>query len=234
MNNTADNFTAQLNGFDNAEQYAKTMNELLENLDTYTISKVANEEEYGFARRCQSVLTSLECYTFNNKVEGYDKQIYAQKDVVYKALKRYNARFLIKDKSVRSVARYLLWNYTFTNENIEKLIRYALENGVLRKEVNEQGVVSVYVVGLNYKVGDNVFAIDNQGRQYRKYLESSANQAFPVYLNDERRSKLPAELLNSIPKMENRYSVTYIGDGKGCARSIGLTRDEQHRVLELF
>lgn len=234
MNKEVDTLTAKLSGYDNADEYKEIMEKRLSALDKFIISKVSNEEEYAFARQCQSALTSLECYTFNQKIEGYTDQIYAQKDVVYKAIKRYNRRFLIKDSLARSVARYLLWSYTFTREDFAKLLEFAVKNNLLRKRTTDKGECTFYVVGLNYKVGDNVFTVDAKGREHRRYLESSANQAFPLSLNEDRKPYMNDSLISKIPEMEERYSVTYVGDGKGCARSIGLTYKERDRICEHF
>lgn len=236
MSNTdIDEFSAMLSGYKNAEEYKNNMQAILNSLPKIIITKVHNADDYAFARKCQSALTALECYLFNSGIKEHQEQVFNQKDVVFKAIAAYNRRFHIKDQYVRTMARYLLWNYSYRDENLNSILKFLNENGALRRKLSTSGSCQLYVVGLHLKVGDNVFSVDSRGHEHRRYLSTSANQAFPAHFDNTRLSSIDQNIINEVPLIDDDfYSITYVGDGKGCARTIGLNYKEKEYILSNF
>lgn len=196
---------------------------------------IKDEETYRKYRGLSSTLCSLSCTTSNRSLP--------ENDQVWSLEAQYNRRMftwmkktrLIKDPLTRAVCKLLSWNKMFplyaTSKHWAKLAEHALANGWLFKD--EDG--DLLVAGFNYKVGDNVFSVDNRGRDHRQYLKSASPQAF-------RLGPTPQKLLADmgwasnkiVPNLPEEYRITYQGDGKGCVKNHRVSKAEERLIHAFF
>lgn len=196
---------------------------------------IKDEETYRKYRGLSSTLCSLSCTTSNRSLP--------ENDQVWSLEAQYNRRMhtwmkktrLIQDPLTKVVCKLLSWNKIIvmyaTSGHWAKLADHALANGALFKD--EDG--DLVVAGFNYKIGDNVFSVDDRGREHRQYLNSASPQAF-------RLGGSPRKLLDDmgwardkiIPDLPEEYRVTYQGDGKGCVKNHRVSKAEERLIRGFF
>lgn len=231
MNDSALDFTAQLSGFTDSKEYKKKNLFLYENRHKLKINSIKSEQDSVIANNFLGLLNSLECYLFNTDISSpATQEITEQRNNIARLLLRYNNKFLIKDSFVKTVARYLLWKYEFTNLDRQKIISYLNNKGFVRKTISGDKIY-LYIVGLHYMVGNNLFTCDSKGRDHRTYVTTCAKQAFPLTHNIDDTSN---ELIKSIPALEDSYHLHYMGSGKGMARSIAFKSKEYSLINDYF
>jgi len=212
------------------EQYVARQNNVMENIDALAPDKkILNEERYERGLACKSAITSLWCYKFNNDIKNaeLDKKVSLYDAGWGKALAAYNRKFLIKDKSVKSLANYLVWRYARKDLDTVKVLKAAIKYGILRK--NEQG--SFFVVGLIKKVGDNMFSTDRRGRDHRQYVDTIGRQAFRVNNYHKEVFANHKTLIAEIPMLHHLDNETYIGSGKGASREPAVKDIDLFRIM---
>ena len=202
---------------------------------------VKTEEDYQKVMDAKRMFGYLTCFCFNTKNENQD-EVSRLEGVYGNVLSRYNKRLRIKDKDTRTVAKYLAWTYFFTSAvNHVNVLKKAAELGVLKKEsyTEKDGSkgVNLYVFGLHYKVGDNVFKPDRLGREHRCYVDTIGRQASPVTVPKEELEKFKTEckdIIATIPELSECDYVTYVGDGKGCIRAIPFPNADREYIVSHF
>jgi len=173
----------------------------------------SSEEDFLRGRRLKSMLSSLSCYVFNNKKgdELIDRVANLECELGGK-LATFARRLCRKvPKDIKPLVRYVLWSRYYTREDRESIAVALTGAGVLyRKEK------AYLVTGLHLAVGDNMFGIDRNGREYRKYVMTCLPQAFYV---SGHWQEIFENLSVEAPELdEDLYCPTGIGDRKYCAK----------------
>lgn len=217
---------ASLSG-ETKEEYVRNMQYLLANLEKLENPKTLNsDKDYARARRIKSALCSLSCYAFNTDHPQSDRICSAEGQWA-QVLGAYNRRFLIRDAEIKLLANYLLWNRRYTQLDEHALIAIAVDKGILLRRDGR-----IYVVGLEKRVGNNVFSVDRFKRHHRQYLRTIGRQAFCVtwdcYLDAARPH------LERIGELDDECEVTSLGDGKYVAKPPRMPRDCHRRLSTLI
>lgn len=223
---------------DEAQKVTSRYNEILEKLDSVIPAKplIKSEEDYKKHRDIKHLLCSLACYTSNTKHPDSDK-IWDLESAYGKEMERYNRRLLIKDSDAKTRARYLIWQKWFINMRHSELIKDVANDGNLAKVTNENGDISLFVIGLRYKIGDNTFRVDSKGREHRQYINTLGRQAIPVCLDAnaiEKFTQCHADIAAKIPELDETYYVTRVGDRKGLIKNIAFRASEQNAIFNKY
>jgi hypothetical protein len=85
------------------------------------------------------------------------------------------------------------------------------------------------VRGCHLAVGDNVFSLRQDGRQYRRYQKVAVPEVFPI------TRSLPPELAARIPEetVPEFVEVVPVRDGKYAAR-ISFSRQDKARIASTY
>lgn len=211
-----------------ANEYLADKQFLLDYLETLEHPpELKTEEDYRRARAVKKAVSSLECFAFNSKHPARDR-IALIEDRWGHALYRYNQKRLIKDPTTKALARYLLWNRHFIAIDPKRVMNEARKRNILRRTENNQ----VMVIGLQMKVGDNVFRVDRSGRHHRTYCTTIGHQAFAV--GRHYAQAVDAGWIEGLDLIDPQCNLTDVGDRKNSARPIHLLASEQQRVWGLF
>jgi hypothetical protein len=232
MTATIDNFVNELSaGMAHlpVEDYQKQSDNFLSKLDKIEefVNKaiVKTVEQFKEVMEWKGMLSSLYCYTFNNKKAEHDR-VSKLEDVLGKKLYQFAFSFRKVSPAIRPLAKYLLWNKHFRSENTEQLLKDANDAGILRKQGN-----SYLIIGMHLATGDNVFTISRRtGQQYRNYVKSCAIQAFYISFQEKRKRILDTM---DIPELEDYYSTVGIGDHKYSAK-ISFNRKDRKVITEKY
>ncbi|WP_425263269.1 hypothetical protein [Vibrio owensii] len=198
--------------------------------------KISSENDYVKCHKAKGLLCALACYTSNTNHMARDK-VWERESVYGIAMHKYNKRLLISDSEVRMRARYLLWNYYFQSVSFHRILSDAIADRIIVKHRNENGKITLFVVGLHYKVGDNSFRVDSKGREHRIYVETVGRQAFPISTQDDALESFisaNSKLIEDLPELDDTYHETYIGDGKGAARNIAFKHRERDFIISKY
>lgn len=191
---------------------------------------IQSEVQYRVAFRIKQVLMSLDCLAFNLQHPNYDRVCELETDYAL-AMSKFNKSLLIRDRRASLVARYLLWGRRFRDADPDHVFRVARGCGVLRRF---PGVGGLVVVGLERKIGDNLFSTGRDGRSYRQFRKTIGRQAFAV------RQKLPSigveldQFMASVHEIDDTYSLVTIGDGKHCSRSSAFDERSKHELWRVL
>jgi len=203
----------------------KRNNDLINKMNEWSTDKpkIKNETEYQEALLVKRLLCSLSCDCFNTMDER-GNAINAREDVYGNALEKFNRHLIIKDKEQRLTVKYLVWGYYLPSINYDQVILKAIKEGNIRKEITHNGGLALYVVGLKFKVGDNVFKKDRNNREHRLYVNTIGRQAIPINWNNTNSSDFYnkyADIINSVPDLDkDTFYVTYTGNRKGSVAPI--------------
>lgn len=210
--------------------YRSRMQALLAQLDALSYPCMpTSPEEYAALSEIRSELSSLSCYTSNIQHPQNDRVWKLESE--YCALqRRYNRHLELKRGIDRSLARYLLWRRAFGGVNPQTCFLEARDRGLLRRADND----ALFVVGLNPKRGDNTFTVNDEGRHWRQYYNCIGNQALAIERSVPFAGADRAAFLATVPTLDPSTSVTWVGDGKGLARPIALSRKEREAVYQLL
>lgn len=224
--------SAHMEGDKTGEDYVNSRSQALEQIDeiehVVDNATIKTMEDYDRYCNIKSILSSLFCFTANNQMPIFDRICDIESKIGKKLVKFVKSQ-TIKDREIRTVARYVLWGAYYRSQNIEAIYDVLFENDLLRK----QGA-SIFVRGLHYKVGDNTFTVDRMGRQHRNYVEWTALQAIFTVNNTLRDFILDNNKLEEIPQLEDRYSSISVCDGKYCIRPIRLKYEERKLIMEKY
>jgi hypothetical protein len=232
MAQSTDSFVNELNaamaGVSPAN-YLERMLWSLENLGSFAqmirSGEVNSWEAFDHFHAVKSVLCSLSCYTFNNKLPQND-EVWKLEAECAKLLGVWTRKQLAKPAENRMI-RYLLWNRYYVGDTTvrQRIMDHLIAQGYILKKGTD------YVVkGLYTKVGDNVFTVGRDGRESRQYVHVCLPQYYTLHPKNY-------EYLNGkeVPEFEDshRYSHTNMQDGKGCARHPKVTYKDWN-ILEAF
>ncbi len=224
--------SAQVEGDNTGEDYVKNRIKALEKIDD--IEKIVNNakintmEDYDRYSHIKSVLSSLFCFTANNKKQEFDRVCNIESKIGDKLVK-FVKKQTVKDRKVRALIRYVLWNKYYMNQDMESIYDELIKNDVLRKKGS-----GIYVIGLHYKVGDNTFTVDAMGRQHRNYVGWTALQAISVVSSTLTDFITENNKWSEIPELEDRYSTVTVCDGKYCIRPIRLKYEERDIIRQKY
>jgi len=196
---------------------------------------IETDLEYALYRIRRSLLSSAENHAFNQKDEGLRTKLSKRLSQYESAMVAYNRMFELPQGDDRIIARYLLWGRYFMGVYDGAAWLEARDRGVLRKKRREDGAgFAFYVVGLRYKVGDNVFTCDSRGREHRQYANTIGCQAIftqqKMPFSGERLEHFAA----SVPDLDPTFHETDVGDHKHCVKPLSVTRKEKTRMHELL
>jgi hypothetical protein len=138
-------------------------------------------------------------------------------------------RNTIKNSEAKTVARYVLWGKYYSSQKIEEIYEILKKHNILRKKDDR-----LCIVGLHYKVGDNIFTVDYNGRNHRTYIQWAGFQAI---FNKNRQLEQFITYNNKweeIPELENFYETIGIHDGKYAIRPFGLSEKERSFILKKY
>ena len=184
---------------------------------------IVSEAQYQVAHKVKRMLAALYCLTFNDSHEAFER-VSAMEGKYGEVMHSYNKSLLLKDRRAILVARYMLWNYRLTDCPRTPFL-VARAYGLLRKVSHVDGrMPTLVVIGLERKVGDNLFTTGANGRNYRTYNRTIGRQAFEICLESPFTGEEQAAFDASIPELDQTYHVTSIGDGKFCAKPSAFSR----------
>lgn len=195
---------------------------------------IVSEAQYLVAAKVKRMLSALYCLTFNEEHEAFDR-VAAMEGKYGATMHQFNRGLLLKDRRAILVARYMLWNYRMTEVDARTPFLVARAYGLLRKRTNADGCSpTIVVVGLERKVGDNLFTTGSNGRPYRMYANTIGRQAFECSRSTPFSAEEQAAFEASLPELCATYHVTSIGDGKFMAKPSAFTRNAINDLMAVF
>ena len=212
--------------------YATRQQALLTHLEQVrTPFRIQDENDYRRARAIKSALCSLSCYTSNNRL-AQDDEVWRLESAWGAELHRWNRRLLLKEPLDIAIANYLLWHYRLRGPiPTQRVYETARRREILRRWNDEP-----MVVGLEKKVGDNVFTVDRYERHYRHYGRTIGRQAFwlPSWQSDAKALTDATAFVASLPELPDDYERTWVRDGKHCARPVRMHRRTLRMLAQHF
>ena len=195
-------------------------------------ANVTSIETYKSAFELKGLLSSLFCYTFNNKKDTFDNVSNLENELGHK-IGTFAKNYGKASRDMRPAIKYLLWNRRYTSTDYAKVANDLIKAGHLWK--NNEG--NYFVTGLHLAVGDNTFTYSrNTGKEYRNYVKVCAIQCFYVssFWQDTLKVFEDKGIIGSVPLIdETIYHRTSIGDYKGSAKISFCYKDKQH-ILEHY
>jgi len=181
--------------------------------------EVKTDVQYEAYYELKRTLSNAWCGSRHNDSRDTIRRLAACEDRIAQALWHYNRKTLVRHRESNLVARYLLTRRGFKDVPIRTAMLLAKACGVLRWEPHaDTGFPVLYVVGLERRVGNNVFTVTKTGRHYRRFLRTIGKQAFvPCKAHDFSPQEL-AQFCEGLARIDETYHVTYVGDFKGGAR----------------
>lgn len=193
--------------------------------------KIKSADAFSQAYNLKGRLSSLSCYTFNNDLPENDR-VWELEGKLAKKMSAWMKSQLAKPDD-NLLIRYILWNkrYYGDEERRKKILDALIEKGYIftrpAGKYNEQEVV---ITGIYCKVGDNCFTVGRNGRHTRQFVDVCVPQCFQI-LWDMDKEYLATK---DIPMLEKEVTMTYMRDGKGCARRPKFNRKDAQRLNTLF
>lgn len=193
--------------------------------------KIKSQEAFNHAYGIKKVLCSLSCYTFNNKLPENDRVWELEGKIAKKMAVWMKSQLAKSDDNL--LIRYILWNkrYYGDNERRKKILDALIEKGyIFTRPAGEYNAQEVVITGIYCKVGDNCFTEGRNGRHTRQFVDVCVPQCFKILW------EIDEEYLatKDIPMVEKEVSMTYMRDGKGCARRPKFNRKDAQRLNTLF
>lgn len=195
-------------------------------------SPIKDEAQYADYRKLSSELCSLEVTTFNQD-HPLNDQVHRLEMSYNQCLYRWMTKTrLITNSFTKRLANYLVMSRYFPRYN-DAVYLEAIAQKLLAANALYQSKDRLVVAGFNYKLGDNTFRVDRQGRYHRQYGRSAAPLAIPV---DYSKSKILEDWFKDkeIPELPEEYRVVYIASAKGCVRSPRFTQADQEAMANFF
>lgn len=136
----------------------------------------------------------------------------------------------------RLVARYMIYSKAFVRHDARIAWMEALDAGILRKRerVDQPGEFAYFIVGLNYKVGDNTFTQDSRGREHREYVDTFGLQAIAVERPFPFNPQEAAEFAKRTPDLSEDRFLTEVGSGKGSIRPIAISKTDLNAISKML
>lgn len=182
------------------------------------------------------ILLDAACFAaFNVSGSNLEDSLYQVKQQFADRLREFNRRHLAQGRDANLIARYLLTGRSFTAVPVRTAMLVARAEKVLGfKRHLESGQPVLYVVGIERKIGDNLFTVTRSGRHYRKFRDTIGRQAF-VPSKDHDFS--PAELeifCHGMTELDDSYRVTWVGNFKGGSRESSFDRQARGELYALL
>jgi len=193
--------------------------------------KIKSQETYNHAYSIKKVLCSLSCYTFNNDLPENDRVWKLEGKLAKKMSAWMKSQLANPDDNL--LIRYILWNkrYQGDNERRKKILDTLIEKGyILTRPAGEYNEQEVVITGIYCKVGDNTFSVARNGRHTRQFVNVCVPQCFQILWEIDKEYLATKD----IPMLEKEVTMTYMQDGKGCARRPKFTRKDAQRLNTLF
>lgn len=223
----ANTFSAAMLGV-KTEDYVSTMQKLLADLGT--LDQLAENmtvdswDKYMEARRMGSLTSSAYCYAANN-----DMKTEAHKAIDIECAINKKAQAWVKTQLGSEIERlmiqYLLWRRHYSHDDSWRIraFKTLLESGRLWQKNG-----NYYLTGIHKKLGDNSYDMNGN----RCYYESSFAQAFELVEMD--RKTIAEFVCDPVPELPEHFSIIWLGDGKGSARPISLSKKQKNDILNLI
>jgi len=193
--------------------------------------KIKSQEDFNHAYNIKKVLCSLSCYTFNNKLPENDRVWELEGKIAKKMAVWMKSQLAKPDDNL--LIRYILWNkrYYGDEERRKKILDRLIEKGyILTRPAGEYNDQEVVVTGIYCKVGDNCFTVGRNGRESRQFVNVCVPQCFELVWDMDKEYLATKD----IPMLETEVTMTYMRDGKGCARHPKFTRKDASRLNTLI
>ena len=218
------------------DDYVSTHENAIANVDKLEeLVKKANVisiETYKSAFELKGLLSSLFCYTFNNKKDTFEKVSDLEDQLGHK-IGKFAKNYGKASKDMRPAIKYLLWNRRYASTDYAKVANDLIKAGHLWK--NNKG--NYFVTGLHLAVGDNTFTYSrNTGKEYRNYVKVCAIQCFYVtaFWQDTLKVFEDKGIIGNVPLIdETIYHRTSIGDYKGSAK-ISFCYEDRENILKRY
>lgn len=224
---------ASINGI-SEEKYVNSMETLLSSIEKIedVVFKL-NKKKVDLEKvlELKSLITSLVCYSFNNKSlpEIKDRLRTIENTIDKIALKEARKMSNMNcTKELRPFVKYVCWGKYYNEFGKNKLIlNKLLDAGLLWKDEND----NVLVNGLHLKVGDNTFSVKHGTRGYLSVVEPMA-----IYLSTY-FTTIAKSLIDEIPKLPKIYGKYNIANGggyKGCPKCYLSYEDKQNVINFIY
>lgn len=212
------------------QEYVDNQKFALDNLDKIeqAISgKIKSDEDFARMLTFKSALSSLYCYTSNNKLPEFDRVSKLEGQLGNK-MHKWTLRGLAPSDD-NLLIRYILWNrrYVGDTETRKKILDELIAKGyIFIRPAGRHNDEEIVVTGIYCKVGDNVFSRDRSGREHRQYVDVCVQQCFKLTWEID----LEYVKTKDLQVLEKDLTMTWMGDGKGCARHPKITRKDSDRL----
>lgn len=217
------------------EAYVNKMKALIDILDKVEDAiermEIKSQEAFNHAYGIKKVLSSLSCYTFNNKLPENDRVWGLEWKVAKKMAVWMKSQLAKPDDNL--LIRYILWNkrYSGDNEQRKKILDVLIEKGyIFIRPAGKYNKQEVVITGIYCKVGDNCFTVGRNGRESRQFVDVCVPQCFEIVWGIDKEYLATKD----IPMLEKEVEMTYMRDGKGCARHPKFTHKDAQRLNALF
>lgn len=215
-----------------ADAYLADMNSALGALnkieDAVKSMEISTQDDFKRANDIKSLLCSLSCYTFNKDLPDNDR-VWNLETELGKKMGKWTQRILAKGDD-NLMIRYILWNKRYVGDKVirEWILQQLLDKGYVKTFEGK-----TVLVGIASKVGDNVFTPDYAGRNHRNYNHVCLPQCYLVGEHWESDLEFFKDKeLSEVPKIG--YYLTYMRDGKGCARHPKITQKDWSRLKAIL
>jgi predicted transcriptional regulator len=205
---------------DYVEQHDKALTELNTIDDKIKSFKIKTIKDYIEAFKLKGLLSSLFCYSANNKKKEFDRVADLENNLGEKIGKfARNYKKITPDQ--RKLGKYILWPKRYTCENMDTMADAIIKADMLRKSDGKY-----YIIGINLAVGDNTFGFSNRtGKQWRLYNKVCCFMAIGVSwayrwgeVFDEK----------DVPELEDYYEKYWVGNYKGGVKISLSWQDKQY------
>lgn len=227
-------FGAYSNGV-TPEVYTDSMKSSIDMLDdienTVDNMKINSEDVYRQAYAIKELLCGVSCYTFNNKHPENDRVWKLEAKLGKKMLTWMKSQLAGSDENL--LIRYILWNkrYKGDSELRKKILDTLIEKGyIVTRPAGKYNKQEVVITGIYCKVGDNTFSIARNGKSVRQFVDVCVPQCFEILLESDKEYLATKD----IPMTEKEMTMTYMQDGKGCARNPKFNYKDAQRLHTMF
>lgn len=190
--------------------------------------KIKSEDDFKQAYGIKGRLNSLSCYTSNHNLPENNRVWQLEMNLGEK-MNKYALSNLPKGDD-NLMIRYILWNrHIIGDTDMRKwILDQLVEKGYIGK-YKDEGIV---ITGLSTKVGDNVFTVGSNGREYRNYRRVCVPQCYELTWGKLDLDYLATKNLPTFDDLD--LHMTHMGEGKHNARYPKITNKDKIRLKELM
>jgi predicted transcriptional regulator len=225
MENIANTLSAGV-GKQAVSDYVTEHDEALTNLnsidDKIKSFKIKTIKDYIEAYKLKSLLSSLFCYSANNKKAEFDRVADLENNLGNKIAK-FARNFKKITPNQRKIGKYILWKRAYVCENRDDIADALIKADMLRKDDKGQ----YFIIGINLAVGDNTFGFSNRtGKQWRLYNKVCCFMAIGISFYMDKWNETLAD--KNVPELESYYEKYWVGNYKGGVNITMPWKDKQY------